>query len=51
MSFSSSCSVYGNVKGSVSEKSLIQNYYAFTKYKSEEILKNIQKFITISTEF
>ncbi len=43
--FSSSCSVYGNVKGSVSEKKKLnpKNYYAFTKYKSEEILKKYSK--------
>jgi len=39
--FSSSCSVYGNVKGSVSEnkKSNPQGYYALTKYKGEELIK------------
>ncbi len=39
--FSSSCSVYGNVKGPVNEKRKLnpQNYYAFTKLKSEEIIK------------
>ena len=43
--FSSSCSVYGNVKGSVSEKNKLnpKNYYAFTKYKGEEILKKYSK--------
>ena len=39
--FSSSCSIYGDVKGSVSErkKPNPQSYYAFTKYKGEEIIK------------
>ena len=39
--FSSTCSVYGNVKGGVSEKKKAnpKNYYAFTKYKSEELIK------------
>ena len=39
--FSSTCSVYGNVKGSVSEKKRAnpKNYYAFTKYKCEELIK------------
>ena len=39
--FSSSCSIYGNVKGSVNEKRKPnpQGYYAYTKYKSEEIIK------------
>ena len=39
--FSSSCSVYGNVKGPVNEKKRLnpQGYYAFTKYKAEEIIK------------
>ena len=41
--FSSSCSVYGNVNGSVSEKLNPKNYYAFTKYKSEKILKKYSK--------
>ena len=43
--FSSSCSVYGNVNGSVSEKKKLnpKNYYAFTKYKSEKILKKYSK--------
>ena len=43
--FSSSCSIYGNVKGSVSEKKKPnpQGYYAYTKYKGEEIIK---KFAT-----
>ena len=37
--FSSSCSVYGNVLGKVNEKRKLnpQSYYAYTKYKSENI--------------
>ena len=45
--FSSSCSVYGSVKGSVSEqkKTNPQGYYALTKFKGEELIKNYsQKF-------
>ena len=43
--FSSSCSIYGNVKGSVNEKKKPnpQGYYAFTKYKAEEIIKKFSK--------
>ena len=43
--FSSSCSIYGNVKGSVNEnkKPNPKSYYAFTKYKSEEIIKKYSK--------
>jgi UDP-glucose 4-epimerase len=43
--FSSSCSIYGNVKGSVSEnrKANPQGYYAYTKYKSEELIKKFSK--------
>ena len=43
--FSSSCSVYGNIKGSVSEKKIPKpkSYYAFTKHKSEEIIKKYEK--------
>ena len=43
--FSSSCSVYGNVKGSVNEKMKPnpQSYYALTKYKAEEIIKKFSK--------
>ena len=39
--FSSSCSIYGNVKGSVSErhKAKPQSYYSFTKYTGEELIK------------
>ena len=43
--FSSSCSVYGNCNGSVSEKKRPnpQGYYAYTKYKGEEIIKKFAK--------
>lgn len=43
--FSSSCSIYGNIKGSVNErkKPKPKSYYAFTKYKSEEIIKKYEK--------
>ena len=44
--FSSSCSIYGNTKGSVNEnkKPNPQSYYAYTKYKGEEIIiKNAKK--------
>ena len=43
--FSSSCSVYGNVKGAVSETKKInpQGYYAYTKYKGEELIKKYSK--------
>ena len=43
--FSSSCSVYGNVKGPVNEKKKLnpQGYYAYTKYKSEEIIKKFSE--------
>ena len=39
--FSSSCSIYGNIKGSVNErkKPNPQAYYALTKYKGEELIK------------
>ena len=39
--FSSSCSIYGNIKGSVNEgkKPNPQGYYAFTKFKGEELIK------------
>ena len=45
--FSSSCSIYGNVKGSVKEtkKPNPQGYYALTKYKAEEIIKKFSKFM------
>ena len=41
--FSSSCSIYGNVKGSVSEnkKPNPQGYYGYTKFKGEELIKKI----------
>ena len=40
--FSSSCSIYGNIKGSVNEskKPNPQGYYAFTKHISEKLIKN-----------
>ena len=43
--FSSSCSIYGNCEGSVSEikKPNPQGYYAYTKYKGEEIIKKFAK--------
>ena len=43
--YSSSCSIYGNVKGKVSETSKPnpKSYYAFTKYKSENLIKNFSK--------
>jgi UDP-glucose 4-epimerase len=43
--FSSSCAIYGNTKGPVSEKRKPnpQGYYALTKYKSEEIIKKFSK--------
>ena len=39
--FSSSCSVYGNINGAVKEKHKLKpkSYYAFTKFKSEKIIK------------
>ena len=39
--FSSSCSIYGNIKGCVNEKKKPnpQGYYASTKYKGEELIK------------
>ncbi len=39
--FSSSCSIYGNIKGTVDEKKKPNplGYYAFTKYKGEELIK------------
>tara|TARA_B100000131_G_C18036705_1_gene580728 strand:- start:60 stop:1049 length:990 start_codon:yes stop_codon:yes gene_type:complete len=39
--FSSSCSIYGNIKGTVDEKRKPNplGYYAFTKYKGEELIK------------
>ncbi len=43
--FSSSCSVYGNVKGAVSEKKKLNpmGYYAYTKYMGENIIKKYSK--------
>ena len=43
--FSSSCSVYGSINGSVNEKKKLnpQGYYAYTKYKGEEIIKRYAK--------
>ena len=43
--YSSSCSIYGNVKGKVGETSKPnpKSYYAFTKYKSENLIKNFSK--------
>ena len=43
--FSSSCSVYGNVNGSVSEnkKPKPQGYYAYTKFKGEGLIKKYSK--------
>lgn len=44
--YSSSCSIYGNVKGKVSElsKPNPQSYYAITKYKSENLIKKFSKY-------
>jgi len=41
--FSSSCSIYGNVKGSVNEnrKPNPQGYYGYTKYKGEQLIKKL----------
>ena len=41
--FSSSCSIYGNVKGPVAEnrKQNPQGYYGYTKYKGEELIKKL----------
>ena len=43
--FSSSCAVYGNVKGAVSEykKPNPSGYYGYTKFKGEELLKKFKK--------
>jgi len=43
--FSSSCAIYGNKTGSVSElnKPNPQGYYAYTKYKGEELIKKYSK--------
>ena len=45
--FSSSCSIYGNVKGAVSEnkKPNPMGYYAYTKYKGENLIKKYSKKI------
>lgn len=41
--FSSSCSIYGNLKGAVSENRAPnpQGYYGYTKYKGEELIKKL----------
>jgi len=43
--FSSSCSVYGSVNGSVNEqkKPKPKGFYAYTKYKGEQIIKKYSK--------
>jgi len=43
--FSSSCAVYGNINGSVNEKKKPspQGFYAYTKYKGEQIIKKYAK--------
>ena len=43
--FSSSCSVYGNKRNTVTEKSKLKpkSYYAYTKFKGEEIIKKYSK--------
>ncbi len=43
--FSSSCSVYGSINGSVNEKKKLnpQGHYAFTKYKGEQLIKKYAK--------
>jgi UDP-glucose 4-epimerase len=43
--FSSSCSVYGNVEGSVSESRKLrpQGYYAYTKCEGEKLVKKYSK--------
>jgi len=43
--FSSSCAVYGSVKGSVNEqkKTNPEGYYALTKFKGEELIKKYSK--------
>ena len=43
--FSSSCAVYGNVKGAVSENKKLNpgGYYGYTKFKGEELIKKYQK--------
>ena len=43
--FSSSCSVYGNKKRSVSERNELkpQGYYAYTKFRGEELIRKYAK--------
>ena len=43
--FSSSCAVYGSINGSVNKKKKLnpQGYYAYTKYKGEQIIKEYAK--------
>jgi len=43
--FSSSCSIYGNIKGDVSERKKPdpKGYYAYTKFKGEELIKKYSK--------
>ncbi len=43
--FSSSCSIYGNVRGNVDEKKKLnpRGYYAYTKLKGEELIKKYSK--------
>jgi len=43
--FLSSCSVYGSIKGSVSERKKLnpQGYYAYTKFVGEELVKKYSK--------
>jgi UDP-glucose 4-epimerase len=43
--FSSSCSIYGNSEGAVSEKKKLspKGYYAYTKLKGEELIKKYSK--------
>jgi UDP-glucose 4-epimerase len=43
--FSSSCSIYGDIEGSVSErkKPNPQGYYAYTKFKGEELIRQYAK--------
>ena len=42
--FLSSCSVYGSIKGSVSERKKLnpQGYYAYTKFVGEELVKKFK---------
>ncbi len=43
--FSSSCSIYGNIKGSVDEKQKLkpQGFYGYTKMRGEELIKKYSK--------